>query len=294
MRRTPDFLTTFNGYCTALSKPDDFVGDFLENRRILRVLHEKLHFLEIEDIIDDDEALDAFYVFNGARFIKDKVLNLFDDSEYSFPSMLGYLCDASRRDFVFPFCGDTEAENNELRRNFLLEYAGSVKINYFSEVVYFAWVNGVLNSGEQVSLYNYHSDEVSMDKHKRLEGAVQKVLPLEDSWMWYRASDNVHRMTRTSLWRFSRRGRLFKRNLACVEENMRAYSRLGTYNSNVMRYVMKLSACLNLPDDKHAEPEEKVLIDNWLELFDKFYPEYEKLKAWYVEHKEKSELGVLL
>lgn len=291
MRRTPDFFSDGDPIANVVfRRPDGLVGDYLENHRILRVLHDRLHFPELEGVIDDAEGLDSFYVFDGTRFIKDRVVGLFDGSEYSFSNMLGHLGDAALRNFAFPVGEFSYGERFELRRGFLLNYEGSFEFNYFSELVALIDAEGHLGSNENLSLFSYRSDRVSSFWPTLLSDCLPNLFSVRDAWNLYVDSDDLRKMMKKRLFDFSGDRRLLRNNVSGIEKSMEPFNRLSR-KFYISPYMMKLSACLNLPDDKHAKSGEKILIERWLELFDKFYPEYEKLKAWYIGEKESGKLA---
>lgn len=285
MRRTPDFFRDDDPISNVVRRPDSLVGDYLENRRILKILHSKFHFPELEGIINDAEALNAFYMFDGTRFIKARVVSLFDSSEYSFSNMLAYLGDAALRNFNFPVDDPSHHGMLKLRRDFLLNYEESFEFDYFSELVAFVDMEGSLSREEDLSLLSYHSDIVSSSWSTLLATSLEGVSSVFDAWNSYMESDYMYPTSKKRFWQYSRERNLLMQKILHIKEKMKPFSNLSM-EFYIDPYMTKLSACLNLPDDKHAEPEEKVLVDNWLELFDKFYPQYEKLKAWYIQEKK--------
>lgn len=276
MKRSPDFSEIegmFGG--TGLVRPDDEVGDYLENRRVLRALQKKFHFEELEDIIDDDEALDAFYVFDGTRFMKDKVVNLFDNSEYSFYSMFMFLVDKSFGGLYEP--GASNAVYGAGVYNFLskedvdFEHFVSLSqhIKKWSTRLDYSWLDKYGSDFHYVNeqwdkSFSSFVNRVSIGSRNLLSPAVLTIPQMTRKMFWRFVFD----------WRFAARVRTFKFTLSNVSRAI------------MVNYFRSLSACMNLPDDKHAKAKELELIDKWLELFEAFYPEYEKLKTWYIKEKE--------
>lgn len=285
MRRTPDFFRDDDPISNVVRRPDSLVGDYLENRRILKILHSKFHFPELEGIINDAEALNAFYMFDGTRFIKARVVSLFDSSEYSFSSMLAHLGNAALRDFKFPVDGPSHHGMLELRRDFLLNYEESFEFDYFSELVAFVDMEGSLPREEDLSLLNYHSDMGPLIWPALLTTSLEGASSMFGVWNSYMKSDYMYPTSKKRFWQYYKERNLLMPKILHIKDKMKPFSKLYMQFC-IAPYMMKLSACLNLPDDKHAEPEEKVLIDNWLELFDKFYSQYEKLKTWYIQEKK--------
>jgi hypothetical protein len=303
MRRTPsffvepdpeDFFDSPEGY---LMRPKDHLGDYLENRRVLKALDDKLHFPELEGVIGNEDTLTSFYTFDGTRFMKDKVVNLFDKSEYSFPSMLANLYDCFVVKFNFPLSEEmnsfSERDLRSMLGNFVLEYKDFEEFAFLCELSDFVFneVRG-LHGNSFSELNNYRSDYPFGDVvSQKLMLSVRGFQAAYRSWRkhaeFYDFSSFVwgaksHKLNSTS----SKISRGMERSRACLKSDIP-----GTIVNN---YVTRLSACMNLPDDKHAELNESELVDEWLILFDNFYPKYERLKAWYVKHKEEYKLGVLL
>lgn len=273
MRRTPDFLEVKNHAVFNIDlfiRPDNEVGDHLENRRILRAIQDKFHFEELEGIIDDDETLEALYLFDGTRFMKERVLNLFDDSEYSFYTMFSALMKNAFEAL--------EVNYGIKGSGALLEDASDAKyVLSLCEFIEF-WDKG----NHSLGLTHYAADLYYHGRfYMELNTSVRKRYQVGRGW----SSHVGVAAWLLSGWRSP--GNLVKnkwnaaRNLLLLSRGVKAMQ-----SPSVGDYVMCLSSCLNLPDDKHAEPGEKVLIEEWLRRFEAFYPEYEKLKAWYIKEKE--------
>lgn len=295
MRRTPslfvepdpgDFFDSPEGY---LMRPKDHLGDYLENRRVLKALDDKFHFPELEGILGSEEALDSFYVFDGTRFMKDKFAILFDDSEYSFPSMLASLYDCFVFKLDLPFVENTNfSSERELRvklGEFLLCYEDFEEFDLLIELSEFIF-GEVYGSGKNSfsELYLYRSDYPFKDVvSKKLMLSVRGFHAACRSWRkhaeFYNFSNRggkSHDLDLTS----AKISRGIERSCMCLRGDIP-----GTVVNN---YVTRLSSYMNLPDDKHAELNESELVDEWLALFDRFYPQYDKLKAWYIQEKKLS------
>lgn len=302
MRRTPIFLDDENNPAlvgTFLMRPSNEVGDYLENRRILRALDDKCHFEELVDVINGDELLNAFYLFDGTRFIKDKVINLFDDSEYSFPSMLGYLLDSVIEKINFPLSKNTDKmpgdEKNRLIREFLLSYENFYEFEYMVELSNFVLSEiSVLRRNRFSNLVEYSSDQFFVKKNfKNLNDSLKAFQDMYGRWNYYIAfSDFAEPRKKRFLNAFRGREKLLlDKNFLTINNNMNSIAKLlerGIAGMSVVNYILQLSACMNLPDDKYAKFHESELVDEWMELFTHFHPQYEKLKAWYIQEKEPS------
>jgi hypothetical protein len=279
MRRTPSFVDksddiVFRG--VSLRRPNDFIGDFLENRRVLRALHGKLHFPELEGIVDDDEALNAFYAFDGTRFIKDRVLNLFDDSEYSFRSMFMSLVDDA-----FAALRIKQDIDSSVYDQRLYKFLGGRSL----EVEHVLELSGYVNTwGKNIRVLRlvryssdfYHTDSWYTDFHL----FFKRVASIHNNLLYY--SDFNAVLGTKLIWRsvFDRRVSM---RMKLINKSLDSLK-----NTSLVDHLMGLSSCMNLPDDKHAEGNESELVDKWLEMFDSFYPQYERLKAWYIREKESS------
>ena len=309
MRRTPSFAKLdydpFKDGDTldVLKRPDAVVGDYLENQRILRALHDKLHFPELEDIIDNKESLDSFYVFSGTRFIRDRVSKLFDDSEYSFPNMLTCYFDTFFKKLNFP--------HNKIVGEMPWRKHMKIVDDYLSKYKDFSEFKAISNLSDLVFSEVKRTDEkslLSVFGGNGLEdyasdysfsivntGIYDRILKgfgsMYGYWIWYSGISDPAKAIRNSVWymyKVIRNRRRFTKLITSISEEL---STAPGRRSYIGIYVTRLSACMNLPDDKYAELYESELVDKWLELFDNFYPQYEKLKAWYVQEKEFASSG---
>jgi hypothetical protein len=302
MRRTPIFLNDENNPIIVgpfLVRPSTDVGDYLENRRVLRALNDKYHFEELESVIDNDETLDALYLFDGTRFIKDKVVNLFDNSEYSFPSMLGYLLDSFLDKLNFPLNKDTDKisgeEKMELIRDFLLNYQDFYEFESIVELSEFILSDiSAINENKFSNLIEYSSDQYFVRRNfENLSDSLRAFQDTYGRWNYYIAFSDFAQPRKKSLLNAfkSREKLLLDKSFLTINNKLNSAAKLverGVAGMSVVNYILRLSACMNLPDDKHAQFHESKLVDEWLELFNNFYPQYEKLKAWYIREKERS------
>ena len=298
MRRTPSFKREkvaegAEYFLLKPRRPSKLIGDFLENQRILQVLHKHMQLPELTGIIDDKNALESFYFFDGIRFIKDKITSMFDTSEYGFDNMLLALNSASIEEVEKTYAIEkydtasfTEFLDNFQQGNYpILELLFDILAVMASETsIGITWRDN--------ELAEYSSDSVNGIPGYKMESLPPKLIYtlFESRDAYARLAEEEYKIssTLTRLGTLKRRStdsrliNLFIRKTFIVDNVVRKMvSSTIFYN-----YMQRLSACMNLPDDKYTELIESKLIDEWIILFEAFYPKYEKLKTWYEANRE--------
>lgn len=300
MRRTPIFdrIKTDSGRPeeparrTTLRRPNMVLGDYLENRRVLRALHSKFTYPELEGIIDNDESLDSFYLFDGTRFIKEKVLNIFNDSEYSFVNMLEYLTKKGFEE-VEPIASEF-SYNPRKFTDFLLsrEHHGKyLNFEYLLENVSFIY--SWMGRNDRLSFESYTADyNYVVNLGVPANNEFIKFQYLIKNWSMHTAfvTDENKRVKKILNFLAGMPRLSSEFGVKEFNEKMREIQFLfqHTFDPGVDNYIKLLSSGVNFPDDKNAEPEELEYVDEWLKMFESFYPMYERLLRWYISNKKVS------
>lgn len=296
MRNTPSFKREkvaegAEYYLHIPHRPSVIVGDFLENRRILSVLQKHMNMLELDGIIDNKDSLNSFYFFGGTRFIKDKINSLFDDGEYGFDNMLTALYQHVIKEIGRIY--SIEDYSPESFTKFLVKFQQGDLPNLkimLDTLTVMASESSIGRVARDNELATYSSDSVIVIKGYKIERGPRKLALLLDAKDEYaslsrkedkfsfsldRLKNFKHRITNKNLINS------FAMNTFMVEDTIRKMMS-STIFSN---YMQRLSACMNLPDDKHTELNEANHIEEWIILFETFYPKYKNLKLWYEANK---------
>jgi hypothetical protein len=290
MRRTPSFTDKGNPFRN-LTRPSAVVGNHLENRRILRVMDSYFHYPELEGIVEDDESLDAFYFFDGSRFFSETVMEPFNKSELGFSNLLKSLCVAAFDEIGY---GLDQTYISTARFTKLLaelregEYP---TFNLFLDITNFIRSQLILFEEENYDgLIIYASDfNYSHATFRKVELEYFACKNFLNSWSEYNAiakSENSFAGRLNSFVYRSER-ETNSQNVNVFRERASGLRIFDDYNifSELNKYINRLSACMNLPNDKESNSNEKDLIEKWLVLFHAFAPVYQSMCAWYQDNE---------
>lgn len=291
MRRTPSFTAKATHF-RRLVRPSPIVGDYLENRRILKALNSYFHYPELEGVTEDEEALDALYLFDGSRFLNKKVTEPFVDEDLGFSHMLKMLCETALHEIGYGWSVD---HYNPQRFTELLTELKQGKyptFNLLLDISSFLNSQFILTEDQNYDgLIAYASDyNHSHSVFRKIEEVYLKCTLFLNSWNNYdaiaKSEDSFAGRFNAFIYRLER-----ETNSKAVRDfrsQIFSFRIFSSYKwSDLDNYIKRLSACMNLPSDKDASPGERDLIEKWFVLFNAFAPQYQKLRSWYEQSLSK-------